>query len=155
MRYFEDMVIGQTESYGAYAVTREEVIAFAGKYDPQPFHLDDAAAAATYFGRISASGFHTASMMMAMMVQHWQEGDAIASLGSPGLDELRWIKPVYPGDLLRVESTLLEKRRSQNRPEMGITKTRSIVFNQQDEPVLSVIANGLIRVHGAAEAGES
>ena len=83
MRYFEDMVIGQTESYGAYAVTREEVIAFAGKYDPQPFHLDDAAAAATYFGRISASGFHTASMMMAMMVQHWQEGDAIASLGSP------------------------------------------------------------------------
>jgi acyl dehydratase len=146
MKYFEDLEVGSTAEFGNYQVTRDEVIAFASKYDPQPFHLDDEAAAQTYFGRLSASGWHTASMMMAMMVANMQGDQPTASLGSPGLDELLWIKPVYPGDTLRIESTLLEKRRSASRPEMGITKTRSIVFNQHDEPVLSVVANALIRV---------
>jgi acyl dehydratase len=146
MKYFEDLEVGSTATFGNYPVTREEVIGFASKYDPQPFHLDDEAAAQTYFGRLSASGWHTGAMMMAMMVANMQRDQPTASLGSPGLDELRWIKPVYPGDTLRMESTLLEKRRSASRPEMGITKTRSIVFNQHDEPVLSVIANALIRV---------
>ncbi len=146
MKYYEDLKVGSTAQFGNYVVTREEVIDFATKYDPQPFHLDDEAAAQTYFGRLSASGWHTGAMMMAMMVANMQGHEPTASLGSPGLDELRWIKPVYPGDTLRMESTLLEKRRSASRPEMGITKTRSTVFNQHDEPVLSVIANALIRV---------
>ena len=146
MKFFEDLNVGTLERYGSYSVTREETVDFASRYDPQPFHLDDEAAKATYFGRLSASGWHTAAMMMAMNVAHWSAGEGTASLGSPGLDELRWMKPVYPGDTLRVESELIEKRRSASRPEMGITKTRSIVYNQHDEPVMSVIANGLVRV---------
>lgn len=145
MKYYEDLIPGTIARYGSYTVTREEVIDFASKYDPQPFHLSDEAAAQTYFGRLSASGWHSGAMMMAMMVRNLQ-ADPIASLGSPGIDELRWIKPVYPGDTLRVESELLEKRRSKNRPDMGITKSRTILYNQHDEAVLSVIANGLVRV---------
>lgn len=145
MKYYEDLIVGSRSSYGRYAVTRDEVLAFASKYDPQPFHLSDEAAAQTHFGRLSASGWHSGAMMMAMMVEHMKD-DPVASLGSPGLDELRWIKPVYPGDTLRVESELLEKRRSKSRPDMGITKTRTMMFNQHDEQVLSVIANGLVRV---------
>ncbi len=145
MKYYEDLIVGSRSSYGRYAVTRDEVLAFASKYDPQPFHLSDEAAAQTHFGRISASGWHSGAMMMAMMVEHMKD-DPVASLGSPGLDELRWIKPVYPGDTLRVESELIDKRRSKSRPDMGITKTRTMMFNQHDKQVLSVIANGLVRV---------
>lgn len=147
MKYFEDFVIGEKQSFGSYAVTREEVMEFASKYDPQSFHLDDDAAAKTHFGRLSASGWHTCSMTMAMMVENFK-GQQVASLGSPGVDELRWLKPVYPGDTLRVESETIEKRRSASRPEMGITKSRQTVFNQHDEMVLSMISNGLIRVRG-------
>jgi acyl dehydratase len=119
MRYFEDMVVGaKTRGSRTYKVTREEVIEFASKYDPQPFHLDDEAAKKTYFGR----------------------------LGSPGLDELRWVKPVYPGDELSVETELIEKRRSKSRPDMGITKSRQTVYNQHGEVVMTMIGNGLIRV---------
>lgn len=145
MKYYEDMIVGQKVRYGRYEVTREEAIDFASKYDPQPFHLDDEAAAKTYFGRLSTSGWHTAAMTMAMMVEHFM-GEEHAGLGSPGIDELRWLKPVYPGDTLRVESELIEKRRSKSRPDMGITRSRQTVFNQHDEPVMSMVGNGLIRV---------
>ncbi len=147
MKYFEDLVIGIKESFGSYAVTREEVIEFAAKYDPQPFHLDDEAAAKTHFGRLSASGWHTCAMTMSMMVENFTK-QKWASLGSPGVDELKWLKPVYPGDILRVEAEIIEKRRSASRPEMGITKSRQTVFNQHDEMVLSMISNGLIMVRG-------
>lgn len=145
MRYYEDMEVGTKSSFGSYQVTREEVVDFASKYDPQPFHLDDEAAAKTYFGRLSASGWHTAAMMMAMNVEEFMK-EKSASLGSPGIDELRWMKPVYPGDTLRCESELIEKRRSKSKPDMGLTKSKTTVFNQNDEPVMSLIANGLIRV---------
>ncbi|MBH9537798.1 MaoC family dehydratase [Novosphingopyxis sp. YJ-S2-01] len=145
MQFYEDLIVGSQRKFGRYEVTREEVLQFATAYDPQPFHLDDAAAAETYFGKLSASGWHTCAMTMRMMVDSWED-EAQASLGSPGIDELRWLRPVYPGDVLRVESELIEKRRSGSRPEMGITKTRQTTFNQKDEPVLSMIANGLIRV---------
>lgn len=145
MIYYEDMVVGTKSSYGSYAVTREEVIDFASKYDPQPFHLDDQAAAATHFGRLSASGWHTAAMAMSMMVANFMK-EKSAGLGSPGIDELRWKKPVYPGDTLRCENELLEKRRSRSRPEMGITKARTTVFNQNDEVVMTMVSNGLIAV---------
>ncbi|WP_293876257.1 MULTISPECIES: MaoC family dehydratase [unclassified Sphingomonas] len=143
MQYFEDIEVGTKASFGDYAVTREEVIAFAEKYDPQPFHLSDEAAAQTHFGRLSASGWHTCAMTMAMLVAHLK-ANAQAGLGSPGIDELRWLTPVYPGDRLRCESEVLEKRRSASRPEMGIFKSRMAVFNQDDVMVMTFVSNGLV-----------
>ncbi|KWV95955.1 MULTISPECIES: MaoC family dehydratase [unclassified Erythrobacter] len=144
MQFYEDIEIGKRRSFGRYEVTREEVIEFASKYDPQPFHLDDEAAAQTHFGRLSASGWHTCSMTMAMMVENMAK-EKSAGLGSPGVDNLRWKKPVYPGDTLRCETEIFEKRRSASRPEMGIFKTRIRTFNQHDEIVLEMQSNGLIR----------
>jgi acyl dehydratase len=144
MQYFEDIAVGQRAAFGQYEVTREEVTAFAAKYDPQPFHLSDEAAAATYFGRLSASGWHTCAMTMAMVVENLKAHQQ-AGLGSPGIDELRWLKPVYPGDTLRCESEILETRRSRSRPEMGSYRSRMIVFNQHDEPVLRFVTIALIR----------
>jgi acyl dehydratase len=146
MLYFEDLVVGTKAAFGAYAVTRDEVIEFASRFDPQPFHLSDEAAAQTFFGRMSASGWHTCAMTMKMMVDHWQQGNPIASLGSPGVDDLRWIKPVYPGDILRLETELVEKRQSQSKPEMGFIKSRVSVFNQKDDVVMTMVTNGIIRV---------
>lgn len=149
LRYFEDLEVGEVHRFGSKLVTREEVIEFAGKYDPQPFHLDDAAAAQTHFGRLSASGWHTAAMVMRMAVDHMAERRQ-AGLGSPGIDELKWIKPVYPGDTLSVENELLAKRRSKNRPEMGIVKGSTRVYNQHGELVMSYISNGLVKVRNPA-----
>lgn len=145
LSYFEDLEIGTTASFGRYEVTREEVLEFARKYDPQAFHLSDEAAAQTHFGRISASGWHTCAMTMAMLVANFTSNRQ-AGLGSPGQDELRWHKPVYPGDVLRVETELLEKTRSRSRPEMGSTKSKIRVFNQDDVLVMSMTGIGLIRV---------
>jgi acyl dehydratase len=144
MQYFEDIEVGMKSSFGHYEVTREEVIAFASKYDPQPFHLSDEAAATTHFGRLSASGWHTCAMTMSMVVANL-EAHSQAGLGSPGIDELRWLKPVYPGDTLRCETELLEKRASQSRPEMGSFRSRMTVLNQHDVPVMTFLSIGLIR----------
>ncbi|MBB4616431.1 MaoC family dehydratase [Sphingomonas abaci] len=148
MRYFEDLVVGTVARFGDYAVTREEVLDFARRFDPQPFHLDDDAAAATHFGRLAASGWHTAAMTMAMLVAQMSE-TAEASLGSPGLDELKWLRPVHPGDRLRVETELLEKRPSASRPGLGLTKSRTTTFNQDGVAVLTFVANGMIRTRPA------
>jgi acyl dehydratase len=145
MDYFEDIEVGRKTGFGRYEVTREEVMEFASKYDPQPFHLDDEAAAQTHFGRLSASGWHTCAMMMSMLVENMKTHQQ-AGLGSPGMDNLRWTKPVYPGDTLRVESEVISKRRSASRPEMGLFKSNVRVFNQNDEQVLEMTSNGLIRV---------
>jgi acyl dehydratase len=147
MRYYEDLVVGTvTHSPRSYKVTREEVMEFAGKYDPQPFHLDDDAAKNTFFGRLSASGWHTAAMTMRLMVETMQAGEPQAGLGSPGIDELKWHKPVYPGDELRVETTLLSKRRMKSRKDMGLTRSQQKVFNQDNELVMSMIGNGLMQL---------
>ncbi len=142
--YFEDLEPGTTAKFGRYQVTREEVIEFASKYDPQPFHLSDEAAAQTHFGRISASGWHTCAMVMRMMVDNITERKQ-AGLGSPGLDELRWLRPVYPGDTLRVETTLIDKTPSRSRPEMGSFRSQVKVFNQDDVLVAAMKSIGLIR----------
>jgi acyl dehydratase len=147
MNYFEDLVVGTKSAFGHYEVTREEVIEFAQKYDPQPFHLDDEAAAKTHFGRLAASGWHTTAMTMAMVVANILDTKQ-AGLGSPGIDELRWLKPVYPGDTLRCETELLEKRQSVSKPQMGSFRSRLTVFNQDDKPVLRFISIGLIAVRG-------
>ncbi len=149
LTYFEDLEIGATAAFGRYEVTREEVIDFAGKYDPQPFHLDDAAAAATHFGRLSASGWHTCAMVMRMLVDNISERKQ-AGLGSPGLDELRWHRPVFPGDVLRVETELLSKKQSASRPEMGSFQSVVRVYNQDDVLVMSMKSIGLIRVRAPA-----
>lgn len=145
MIHYEDIEVGARQSFGGYDVTREEVIDFASKYDPQPFHLDDDAAAGTHFGRLSASGWHTCAMTMAMLVENMKTQEQ-AGLGSPGVDQLKWLKPVYPGDRLRCETEVIEKRRSKSRPEMGLFKSRIRVFNQDDVAVLEMTSNGLIRV---------
>lgn len=149
--YFEDLVVGSKAAFGRYEVTREEVIEFATKYDPQPFHLSDAAAAETHFGRISASGWHTCAMAMRMLVGNLTERKQ-AGLGSPGQDELRWHRPVYPGDVLRVETEVLEKTRSRSRPEMGSFRSDIRIYNQDDQVVMSMKSIGLIRVRDPAGA---
>jgi acyl dehydratase len=144
MQYFEDLVIGAETDFGSYDVTREEVLEFARKYDPQPFHLSDEAAAETHFGRLSASGWHTAAMTMAVIARK-VVGEKQASLGSPGIDELRWLKPVYPGDTLHVRGEILDKTPSRSRPEMGSFRTRTTVTNQDGIPVMTFVSIVLIR----------
>mgnify|MGYP003383494539 CR=1 FL=1 len=147
MRYFEDVTVGQKACFGSYQVTREEVLEFASKYDPQPFHLSDEAAAGTHFGRLSASGWHSCAMAMSMLVEHFKEVGH-AGLGSPGIDELRFLRPVYPGDTLHVESEVLEKRRSHSKPEMGSYRSRVELINQDGVVVVRFTAIDLIRVRG-------
>jgi acyl dehydratase len=148
VQYFEDIEVGSKQSFGSYAVTRDEVIAFAEKFDPQPFHLFDEAAAQTHFGRLSASGWHTCGMVMSMVVANLKANEQ-AGLGSPGLDELRWLKPVYPGDTLRCETEVVDKRASQSRPEMGSYRSKMTVLNQDDIAVLTFVSIGLIRTRPA------
>ena len=147
--YWEDMAVGSVRDLGTVTPTREAIVDFARQFDPQPFHLDDSAAAASHFGRLSASGWHTGSMAMRMIADNMKDHEQ-AGLGSPGIEDLRWLKPVYPGDTLRCESEILEKRRSQSRPEMGLFKSRLSVFNQHDEPVMTMRSTSLIRVRDGA-----
>jgi acyl dehydratase len=144
VQYLEDLTVGAKQSFGRYEVTRQEVIDFAGKYDPQPFHLDDAAAARTHFGRLAASGWHTCAMTMAMIVENIKAHEQ-AGLGSPGVDELRWLKPVFPGDTLRCETEIVETTPSRSKPDIGSFRSRVTTFNQHDEPVLRFISIVLIR----------
>jgi len=144
MIYFEDLIVDAEREFGSYEVTREEVIEFARKYDPQPFHLSDEAAAKTHFGRLAASGWHTAAMTMAVIARRVVNEEQ-AGLGSPGIDELRWKKPVFPGDTLHVRGKILEKTPSRSRPEMGSFRTQTTVTNQNGEVVMTFISIVLIR----------
>lgn len=148
MVFLEDVTVGDKASFGNCHVDRDEVIAFAERFDPQPFHLSDEAAAATHFGRLSASGWHTASMTMAMIVAYYRK-TGFQSLGSPGVDELRWLKPVYPGDTLRCETEVLETRTSASRPEMGFVISQLTVFNQDDVAVMRFRPTLLVRTKPA------
>ena len=143
-RYFwEDFPVGQVREFGAYLVTREAVLAFAREFDPQPFHIDDAAAEASLFGRLAASGWHTCAMAMRMMCDAYLLESA--SLGSPGLEKLSWKKPVYPGDTLHVRGRISEKTPSRSRPEMGSFRTVTTVTNQDDQVVMTFTSIVLIR----------
>lgn len=144
MIYFEDLAVGAETKFGSYAVTREEVLEFARKYDPQPFHLSDEEAAKTHFGRLAASGWHTCAMTMAVIVRHVGREEQ-AGLGSPGIDELRWLKPVYPGDTLHVSGRILDKTPSRSKADLGSFRTETIVTNQDEVPVLRFTSIVLIR----------
>ena len=149
MRYFEDIEVGAETAFGSYEVTREEVLEFARKYDPQPFHLSDEAAARTYFGRLSASGWHTCAMTMGVIARAVVK-DEQAGLGSPGIDELRWLKPVYPGDTLNVTGRIIDKTPSRSKPDIGSFRTQTTVTNQDGVPVLRFTSIVLIRRRPAA-----
>ena len=144
MRYFEDLEVGAETYFGSYDVTRDEILEFARKYDPQPFHLSDEEAAKTHFGRIAASGWHTCAMTMAVVARHVVD-DEQAGLGSPGIDELRWRRPVYPGDTLHVRGTIVDRTPSRSKPHMGSFRTEMIVTNQNDQAVMTFTSIVLIR----------
>ena len=144
MIYFEDIDVGRETEFGRYEVTREEVLDFARKYDPQPFHLSNEAAAKTHFGRLAASGWHTCAMTMAVIARAVVR-DEQAGLGSPGVDELRWLKPVYPGDTLTVTGRVVDKTPSRSKPELGSFRTETTVTNQDGVPVMHFTSIVLIR----------
>ncbi len=144
MIYLEDLEVGQQTYFGSCEVTREEVIEFARKYDPQPFHLSDEAAAQTHFGRLAASGWHSCAMVMGVISRKIIETEQ-AGLGSPGIDDLRWLKPVYPGDTLHVFSTVTDVRPSRSKPSIGSFRSDTVVKNQHDEPVLTFTSIVLMR----------
>lgn len=142
-RHFEDYVPGTVVEYGPIAVSEAEVIDFGRRFDPQPFHVDPAQAARGPFGGVIASGWHTGSLMMRLLVDHYLPRHA--GLGSPGLDELRWLKPVRPGDALSLRITVLEARRSRSKADRGMVNSQIEVLNQLREPVMSVKAMTLMR----------
>jgi acyl dehydratase len=148
--YWEDFVVGQAWEFGAMPVTRDAVLSFAAAFDPQPFHLDDAAAEASLFRRLSASGWHTCAMAMRMMCDHYLL--EAASLGSPGIDALRWTKPVYPGDVLSVRFTPLQSRPMASRPGVGLVRSRWEVLNQRREIVMTMEGWGMFGRRHATQA---
>ncbi len=141
-RYFEDYVKGAVHSFGRYEVTEAEVIDFARRYDPQDFHTDPEAAARTVFGGVIASGWHTCGMMMRMYADHYLT--KVASLASPGLDKLRWIMPVRPGDVLSVRVTSLDAVPSKSKPDRGVVTSFIETLNQNGEVVMSMTAVNMI-----------
>ena len=141
--YFEDITVGDIAKFGSYQVTKEEVIDFATKYDPQPFHLSEELAKQSVFGGLCASGWHTCAMMMRMLVDQMQEV-GVASLGSPGMDGIKWMRPVMVGDTLSVEASVDAKRESNSRPELGFLKGTYKVFNQKGETVMVLHSNYMV-----------
>ena len=138
---FESFEVGQVQEFGAYEVTEEEVIEFARKYDPQFFHLDPEAAKKSLFGGLCASGWHTCAMTMRMMVDNMEKRGT--SLGSPGVDDLRWRKPVYPGDVLSVRMEVVGLEPSKSRPELGIVFSTVQTRNQKGEVVMEFLSKGI------------
>jgi acyl dehydratase len=141
-RYFEDYVTGAVHECGSIAVEEAEILAFGRRFDPQPFHTDPDAASESVFGGLIASGWHTAGLMMRLFVDHYLS--RIASLSSPGVDELRWLKPVRPGDELSLRVTVLETSRSRSKPDRGIVRSNIEVRNQQNEVVMTMRAMNLL-----------
>jgi acyl dehydratase len=137
-RYFEDFTAGQTVELGSHEFTSESIIAFARAYDPQPMHTDPERARESPYGGLIASGWHTVGMYMRLLVDGLI-GDTV-SLGSPGLDHLRWLKPVRPGDVLHARITFLETTPSRSKPDRGILRSRGEMLNQDDEVVMSLEA---------------
>jgi acyl dehydratase len=145
-RYFEDYREGEQFEFGHYDVTEEEIIDFATKYDPQPFHIDKTAAAKTVFGGLIGSGWMTAAIGMKMLVDHFIS--AKSSMGSPGVDEMRFVKPVRPGDRLSLRVTILSTKKSQSKPDRGVLQFYEEIVNQDREVVLSLKGWGMNHTRG-------
>ena len=147
--YFEDFAAGDEHTSPGATVTEAQIIEFALTFDPQPFHLDATAAAKSQFGGLIASGFHTLALTFRLFYQTGLLVDG--SIGSPGLDELRWLRPVRPGDTLHVVGKVLETRRSTSKPDRGIVKIAYTTVNQHGEAVMTLIGNQLMRIRPELE----
>jgi acyl dehydratase len=141
--YWEDFSVGEVRDLGQITPTREDIIAFASQFDPQPFHLDEEGGKASIFGGLCASGWHTCAMAMRLMVTNFLH--ETASLGSPGLEHIKWTKPVYPNDTLRLQTTVLETKPMGRRPDVGMTRNPWELFNQDGDKVLQMEGWGMFR----------
>lgn len=150
-RYFEDYRAGAVYEYGYATVDEAELLAFAQRFDPQPIHADAGLAAAGPFGGLIASGWHTGAIFMRLFADHYLS--RVASLASPGIDELRWPAPVRPGDTLRLRTTIAETRRSRSKPDRGLVFTHGELLNQHDRGVLSLTAMNLLKLRDPASRG--
>ena len=142
-RYFEDYIPGSVFEFGTISVEEAEIIDFAKRFDPQDMHVDAESAARGPFGGLIASGWHTAGLAMRLLVDHYVS--KVASLASPGVDEVRWTRPVRPRDSLRIRVSVLEARRSQSKPDRGLVRTLVEVFNQNREVVMTFKAMNILR----------
>jgi acyl dehydratase len=147
-RYFEDYLPGSVQIFGSITVNEAEVLEFARRFDPQPMHVDPEAAARGVFTGLIASGWHTAGIMMRLFADNFLSNES--SIVSPGVDELRWIQPVRPGDILRIRVTVLEAKRSQSKPDRGMVRTLIEVLNQNDIVVMTVKPMNLMRCRPTA-----
>lgn len=140
--HFEDIAAGAVLELGSRTVTEAEILAFARDFDPQPFHIDPEAAAHSIFGGIIASGWHTCALTMRLMVDNFL--CRAASLGSPGVEQIRWLRPVRPGDTLSARIVVLDARASQSKPDRGSVRMRTEVSNQAGELVMTMESTGLV-----------
>jgi acyl dehydratase len=141
-RYLEDYVPGAVHEFGSIVVEEEEIISFSRRYDPQPFHMDPKAGEKSVYGGLIASGWLSAALMMRLFVDHYISH--VASLGSPGVDELRWLEPVRPGDTLSIRITVTETRRSRSKPDRGILRSYCETLNQHKKVVMTMKAINLL-----------
>jgi len=145
-RYFEDLEVGATYEVGDYTVTKDEIVAFAEQFDPQPFHVDEEAARESMFGELVASGLHTLCLSVRLFVTRFVlPEDGLANMGGIGMDELRWHQPVYPGDTLRIRIEVADKTPSDSREDRGYVDFDRSVFNDDDEEVLSIRSHNIVR----------
>lgn len=147
-RYFEDYHPGETYEYGHVLVTEQDIIDFARTFDPQPIHTDPEYAVTGPFGGLIASGWHSAGIMMRLIADHYLS--RVASLASPGVDELRWPSPLRPGDSVRARVTIVESRPSRSKPDRGIVRTEARLLTQDDRIVLQFVAINLVRLRNPA-----
>lgn len=145
--YWEDFPVGSVTEFGGITVSKEDIMRFAREFDPQPFHLDEDAAKHSMFGGLIASGWHTCGLAMRMMCDAYLL--QAASLGSPGVDNIRWLKPVRPGDTLRVRCVVLEARPLESKPHVGLVRNRWEVLNQHDEEVMQMEGYGMFKRRSA------
>jgi acyl dehydratase len=150
--YWEDLVPGSVRDLGTVTMDAAEIRDFAAKFDPQPFHLDEEAGKRSIFGGLCASGWHTCALAMRLTVTNFLHESS--SMGSPGLENLRWMKPVYPGDTLRLQHVILESRPLRTRPDVGLVRSRWEMFNQHGEQVLQMEGYGMFRRRQPASADE-
>jgi acyl dehydratase len=146
-RYFEDYVAGSVHEFGSIVVDETEVLEFGQRFVPLPYHTDPEAAKKSIYGGLIASGWHTAALMMRLYTDHYLS--KVANLGSPGCDELRWSKPVFPGDQLSIRVTVMETRRSDSKPDRGIVQSFTEILNQKREVVMSVKMVNFVRARGS------
>ena len=161
MRFFEDMRVGERTELGWHTFSADEIKAFARRFDPQRFHVDEEAAARSHFGALCASGWHSAATWMRLMVEHQvredaaqrARGEAVAALGpSPGFRDLKWLRPVYAGDTISYTTEVVEKRASNSRPGWGLMWIRNAGMNQKGEPVISFVSVAFVQRRAVTEA---